>query len=114
MLTTILAKPAYPAYWQHVRNVRRANLIAYWPLGETSGSIAADLSGNEQHGTYTGVTLAQPGIGDGRSAPFFDGANDFVNVLSPGLASAFNGAAGTIALWFHVNSPASWNQGQRI
>ena len=84
---------------------------AYWPLSETSGAVANDISGNGYHGAYTGVDLAQPGIGDGRTAPYFDGANDYTNVYSAGLAAAFNGAEGTLLVWARVADAGVWTDG---
>lgn len=42
--------------------VRASGPSAYWRLGESSGTVAADSSGSLQPGTYTGsVTLGSPG-----------------------------------------------------
>ncbi|MFN0027846.1 MAG: LamG-like jellyroll fold domain-containing protein [Acidimicrobiales bacterium] len=52
---------------------------AYWRLGETSGTTAADTSGNGKTLTYTnGPSLGQPGAlpADANTAPSFDGVND--------------------------------------
>lgn len=77
--------------------------IAYWPLNELSGTVANCLVNPAQNGTYTGVTLGEPGIGDGNTCPFFDGANDYVNIQTAALAAAFNGAAGTVQMWWYHN-----------
>lgn len=64
--------------------------VAYWRLGETSGTTANDISGNGRHGTYQGgVTLGQPGalVGDGDAAAWFDGVDDAVSVSNN---TAFN------------------------
>lgn len=49
--------------------------VGYWRLGEASGTVAADASGNAHPGTITGgVTLGQPGaIADGDTAMGFNG-----------------------------------------
>lgn len=49
--------------------------LVYWRLGESSGTVAADASGNGHTGTYTnGVALGAPGYtGDGNTAATFDG-----------------------------------------
>lgn len=62
-------------------------------------------------GKYVGPTIGQPGIGDGRTAVFFDGNNDYVNMYSPGFASAFNTTEGTVALWAKVNGASVWTDG---
>jgi hypothetical protein len=51
------------------------NLIGYWPMWELAGNIAYDRGPEGNNGAYSGVTLGQPGIGDGRSCPYFDGTN---------------------------------------
>lgn len=60
---------------------------AYWRLGEASGSVAADTSGNGLTSSYlNGVTLGVPGVsGDGDAAASFDGVDDR---LSRALVSA--------------------------
>lgn len=63
------------------------------------------------HGLYTGVNLGRQGIGDGRTSPYFDGANDYVNIHSAALASLFNGAEGTLAIWAKVNNSGVWTDG---
>jgi hypothetical protein len=85
--------------------------IAYWPMDEPSGSVAFDRSGNGRNGAYTGVTLGQPGIGDGRTAPSFDGATSFNNIFTPSLAAAFNGAQGSFVIWGKVSAPSVWLDG---
>jgi len=57
---------------------------------------------------YQGVTLGGTGIGDGRSSMYFDGTNDYVNIYSAALASAFNGAEGTLLAWARVSGAGVW------
>lgn len=95
-------------YADKVIAIAPANLVSYLPLSEAVGGDAADLSGHAYNGAYTGVDLGQPGIGDGRTAPLFDGVNDYVNWYSAGLAGAFNGAAGTTAQWVKVTNAGIW------
>lgn len=82
--------------------------IAYWPMAETGGTVALDASNNGRAGAYTGVTLAQSGIGDGRGAPTFDGAASFNNVFSASFAAAFSGLEGTFAIWAKVSGAGVW------
>lgn len=64
-----------PEYYWQLKAIAPDNLIALLPLWDSSGSAADDLSSNEYDGTYdSGVTLDQPGIGDGRRSVYFDGA----------------------------------------
>jgi hypothetical protein len=103
------------ALWrpQYYQKVLALNPIAYWMLGEKSGAVAyEEVSGRAagaQNGAHTGVTLWANGIGDGRLAIYYDGANDFTN--SAAFAAAFNGAAGTILIWARVPSAGVWTDG---
>jgi hypothetical protein len=94
-------------YWKRALTVDAVRPIGYWPFWEPSGIVAADISGNARNGSHTGVTLGQTGISDGRTSPLFDGANDYTNVYTAGLAGAFNGAEGSIDLW-GKGAPGVW------
>ena len=96
---------------RYYRRVLATRPIAYWPQWEGAGAVAYDLSGNARNGAYTGVDLGQVGIGDGRVCPWYDGANDYNNVYSAGLAGAFNGAEGSVMVWARVNAAAVWTDG---
>jgi hypothetical protein len=98
-------------YYLKIKQLFGSSIIAYWPLWEGSGSVAADISGNGRNGAYIGVDLGYPGIGDGRTCPYFDGATDYVNIYSASLAAAFNGAEGTIIIWPKVYNAAMWTDG---
>lgn len=52
-------------------------LLGYWPLDETSGSVARDRSTAGRHGTCQGATF---GLHDGRRAAHFDGNGSFVTI----------------------------------
>ena len=70
--------------------------LAYWRLGETSGTTAADSSGNNHGGTYAGgPTLGVAGLltGDSDPACQFDGSNDIVTINT--------------AAWMNVSSTIS-------
>ena len=90
--------------------VGRSSIVGYWPLGEPSGTVAAEIV-NGFNGSYVGVDLGQPGMGDGKPAPYFDGVNDAVEVYSAGLAGAFNGAEGSVGIWCKVGSVGAWSDG---
>ena len=88
------------------------NPIAYWPLWEASGGVAECLVNSAQNGAYTGVTLGQPGIGDGRTCPLFDGATGFVDVFTTTFRDAFSSTEGAIMLWCKMFNAAVWTDGQ--
>lgn len=99
-------------YERRVLNICGSSLIGYWPLDELSGVVAYDHSGNNRHGTYTGADLAAGyGVGRERAAPYFDGANDWVDVYSAGLAAAFNPSAGSLLVWLRVPTAGTWTDG---
>ena len=88
------------SYLQRILNTQKASLLALWGLSETTGTSAADSSGNGFTGTYVnGVTLNAATFSDGTPAPSFDGTDDYVNVYASGLSSAWNPNEGTFALW---------------
>jgi hypothetical protein len=63
------------------------------------------------NGKYTGVTLGQPGIGDGFTCPLFDGATNITNVFSSGQQVGFNPLAGTLSAWFRMSASGVWTDG---
>lgn len=77
-------------------------------MGELSGTVSTDYSPQKNDGAYTGVSLGYRGIGDGRTCPLFDGANDLNNIYSAALNTDFNGLEGTIAVWAKVSAAGVW------
>lgn len=76
-------------------------LIGWWPLHESAGSTARDLSGNRNHGSLNGgVTQGVAGKG-GLTAYSFDGIDGEVNA---GNINSFGNHDWTTSLWIKVNS----------
>jgi hypothetical protein len=102
-----LIKLSGSALEQKILSTERANLIAYWPLKETSGVTADNAEGTAaRDGSYSGPTLGQsqsPFV-----CPSFDGINDYVNIYSASFASAFSGAAGTVVTFGKVSGAGIW------
>jgi glucose/arabinose dehydrogenase len=76
----------------------------FWRLGETTGTAAADSSGNNRPGSYVnGVVLNQAGAltGDTNRAVTLDGANDRIG-RNP--AAGITGTAITTDLWLKTTS----------
>lgn len=85
--------------------------IAYWPLWETSGTVAECLVNSAQNGTYSSDVSGWPvgtGIGDGNTAPGFDGSNDSVDIFSTTLRDAFDKDEGSLAAWCKVSAAGIW------
>jgi hypothetical protein len=84
--------------------------VAYWRLGETSGTLADDAVGSND-GTYTGgFTLGQPGAlaGDSNTAITLNGSSGYVNV---GNKAALRPANVTFEAWVKPSTVApddSW------
>ncbi len=82
------------------------NPIAYWPLTETTGTVAHDLAGN-YNGTYNGgYLLAQSGptnsfLGTPSRSAFFDGTSAYVDI--PGSPFDIFGSMTTV-IWVEVLS----------
>lgn len=96
-------------YSRKVLTTAPASLLAYWPLSEPSGTVVKDYSGHGYNGTYTGVDLAQPGIGDGKSCPLYDGVNDYSNIAV--IRNVISYTEFTISLWVKVSSAGVWTDG---
>ena len=78
--------------------------IGYWRFGETSGSSAADATGNGHTGTYNGgVDLGETGFSGNiaDTAAEFDGANEYVEIAHD---NAFALDSGTVTLWFNPDN----------
>ena len=100
------------SYTQKVLGTATANLIAYWPLGETSGGTADNAEGTAaRDGAYSNVTLGATGIGDGNTAATFNGTTSFVDIFSASIQSAFNNQEGTAAMWVQVTAAGVWTDG---
>lgn len=100
------------AYGDKVLGIETANLIAYWPMWETSGGVADNYEGTAaRDGAYTGVTLGQNQ--SPFTCPLFDGANDYNDVYTVSFRDAFNGATGTVALWLKVSGSGVWTDSSR-
>jgi len=88
--------------------------IAYWPFWEVSDTTATDASGNSRTGTYSSDVSTWPiqsGIGDGHTAPDFDGTNDYVGAYSVSLRAAFDGTEGSVIGWAKVSGSGTWIDG---
>jgi len=99
-------------YADKILAMEAANLIAYWPLWEAAGVNADNYEGTAaRDGTYVGATLGQTGIGDGHTAPLFDGVNDTCEIFTDSLSAAFNGEEGSISMWMRVANVGVWTDG---
>jgi len=80
------------------------NPVGYWRLGETSGTVANDETGNFD-GTYAGgATLGQVGAitSDNNTAVGLDGSDDYVNI--DGYQGVTGTGARTISAWIKADT----------
>jgi hypothetical protein len=98
-------------YWQKIANaLGRSTIVEHWTFAEKSGATI--------NGVINGYNVAQSGLQldnapgpGGHNAPLFDGANDYVNVYSAGLAAALNGQECTVFIPFKVAAAGVWADG---
>jgi len=99
-------------YYDKVLLVDPENLIGYWTLSEPTGATTAeDESDQSNAGTYSDVTLAADGIGDGLTGASFDGNSSYVDIYSAALNSDFDGAEGALLIWGRVANANVWTDG---
>jgi hypothetical protein len=87
---------------------------AYWRLGDPSGTVAADASGNGHHGSYLGrPKQGVPGAIAGDTAVSFDGIDDVVSVT--GSVFAIEGTAPfSVELWLKREDEGSGILGRNV
>ena len=77
--------------------------VAFWPLSDSSGTTASDISGNNHNGTITGgVELNQPGPENTFQAMSFNGSSGVITTSLTVGAGPFSAEA-----WFLVPSGLS-------
>ena len=79
--------------------------VASYGLEQGSGTLAADSSGNANHGTITGALWSTQGrYGNALS---FNGTSSFVTI--PDAATLDLSAAGTVEVWVRMSAANRWN-----
>ena len=86
---------------EYANRVLADSPLGYWRLGEFSGSVAVDSSGNGNDGTYVGnVVLGQPGL-----APGIDSAIRINNLDGHVIGPTLSGTSFTgVEAWFNTDS----------
>ena len=88
--------------WQYRMAVMADGPLAYWRLGESSGTAAVDSIGSRDGNLLGGVVLGQPGaLTDGTSAMLFNGSSGYIQVPSS-TALPLAGDL-TLELWVNVS-----------
>jgi hypothetical protein len=86
--------------------VLATNPSRYNPLAEGGGTTILDIAANNYSGVYSGVTWDGTLSPFGEAVPFFDGANDYGDLLSSAWSSAFSFNEGSLLIWFKVATGA--------
>jgi hypothetical protein len=93
-----------------------SNLGFYYPCQETSGTtfIAKDANGFAPtlNGTINSTTIAQTATDALGLAHLFDGINDYNDMFSAALVSAFDETKGTILFFAKMLNAGVWTDGQ--
>lgn len=86
------------------REVLADKPVAYYRLGETSGTVAKDASGNGRDATIVGQTvLGRAGfVDDGDGAVSFSAPDYGQGIVTPEMASAFVDASVSIEVWINA------------
>ena len=88
-------------------------IVGWWKQSEPSGTTSLDSSTTKSNGTYSNVTLAQPGIGDGlTSAEYTHSPISSDNVYTAALAAAINTQELSVLMWVKPASSTFWADGE--
>ncbi len=89
-------------------------LVAYFKLDETSGTTAADASGNGNNGTLIGTRLSWVAGRDGGAlliaAPETEDVGDRLEFPTKGMSPA----TGTVAMWAYLTDPQPGTSGRYL
>lgn len=80
----------------------KAGLVLHYAFDETSGTTAADSSGNGNTGTLTNMSGSEWATGRIGGALSFDGTNDYVEAI--GYKGITGTVARTVALWVKTST----------
>lgn len=95
-------------YASKITNLFGGSIIGWWDQGEASGTASLDRSTSPANGTYSNVTLAQPGIGDGQTSALYNGTSSRSDIGATGFPAKFNGLEGAIGMWLKVSAVGVW------
>jgi len=101
------------SYLDKIISVGEDNLVGCWPLGESSGVTAYDLSGNGRDGTYSaaGWTYGEEGIGDGETSVLNDGTNGYIRITDADALAAIKTQEFSVMACAKVANVGVWTDG---
>lgn len=86
-------------------NAPNDNLLAHWKLNETSGTLAADDTGNGKTGTLNGFNATSTVTGKDGTALTFDGTDDYIYIED--LDTSKHLSNYSVSLWFKTTQTAN-------
>lgn len=97
--------------WSTIRNFTTSlpveGLVAWYPFNGN----ANDESGNNNHGVISGSTLTSDRYGALNMAYYFDGVNDFINVINPTILNFANDISFTVSFFYKPETVVSNSSG---
>lgn len=113
------APPVYAPdtiYIDKVKGVQTANLLGLWSTWNLKSGLLDNHEGTAARDAWCvhGTRLHDASAPDGANrAPYFDQRSlaGCVDLYSANLGAAFNGAEGTLAVWFKADNVAIWTDG---
>ena len=99
-------------YSEKLKTIFGSSIVGWWKQSEPSGTTAYDSSQTASDGTYSNVTLAQSGIGDGlTSALFTRSPISSENGYTTALLGKVNTQELTMMCWAKVADVIFWTAG---
>ncbi len=86
----------------------QADLVGYWRLDESSGTIAADMAGGDNDGTLFGDVEWRPSEGKAGGALFYSSYDNSARVEIP--TTGMSASEGTMMLWGNLAEPYPTNR----
>jgi hypothetical protein len=100
-----------PARLSYDNTILADSPVAFWPMNESSGTVATDLTANAHNGTYNnGPTLGVAGpVSDGETGVSFSVATNQNQHVAPSFL--FKSATATIEAWVKIAAAPSVARG---
>jgi len=110
LVSTVLSTPAGTPAVQTLQEVMLGlSPVALYPLTETSGTQATDVSANVLHGTYSNCTVNNVIGADGTAGcPLFVPASSSILSFPAGLNALFNTAEFSLVWFLRVRAASVW------
>lgn len=86
-------------------------LIAYWSMQETSGLVAIAAPNISMNGSISGALIGQIATNKLGNAYLFDAVNDYVNIFTAALQSAFTPNLCTVFQFVKMRDVSVWTDG---